>query len=1116
MAVAPLPEDLRGFGDLLRACLAEDGEKSLAAEAVLEAAKVREPDRLCTYLAAALASDADAALCQHSAVLLRDCLQPMRDGFLWPTLSSSTRDIVRAQLVSSLTTEGSQPRLHCTCDSVAALACHVLDADDPDAGGWPELGQVLAGLLGSGRQESVLRVLRKLLVANPPAARLLAEDGHLGARALELGRADACPFVRKEAFLFQAAALQHLPQTLWRPLGASLPQLLEAAAGLGGDDRVATVRECLQAVAQVAESAPAAAVEPGQIAAALRVALALCRADGRHAGGVRQAALEVVTSLAEREPRSCAMVKDFAREAMLVCMEFMLEIEDGEGDCAAGAKPYGDRVAETYNCDVGEESLDRLLRAFGAEVAFMHIFGIVREHISCGEWKQKYVAIMVLSQCSEAAEADENVDTIVSLLAELLRDTHPRVRYAALHALGQVSADHAPRLQEQHSEMLVPTIASLIDDDASFVAAHACVVFAIFAQELDHDKLVPHISNLMSRLVKKIDNRDATRVERTHAINAVAQIAGILEVDFVPYYLPVVPLLKQMLVAATSPEDRTMRAKSFECFSLLGLAAGHDVFRQDAHEVMQAMVETLCQGLVTDDPQESCMREAVQRICRSLKDDFLPYLSPILPRLLETLQAQSSDVGNLENKGVAAELGSGRIVGMSASQVETVRGTVRMLTCFMEVLGGRYLDHVVETARCLLPALSRRSDDEVRREALSAWQELLQAARAGLDERGRSELEVTGLVAGLVRPFLEVTIGAAAADAASGGHGRDATELLRAQAACAATCLRAAGPDVLALSEVAELCASLGQLLETLTACLRRATAATEAALHEVKAVEDGEEDETVHEVEEESEREAKQALRLSYADIAGVVMEIYGAACVTEGLQHFLPAVQKCLASGSSASDRHLALYVASDILEKLGAFGLTAWPDLPEVLLMALADDDAWVRQAAAYGVINAAPLLEFASSAERVAASVVVLISEQSRYGGNIEFAETNVAALGAICRHQGAHLANLERYFKLFLASLPLTEDLDQAGLAHEALLALVRSGSPTINVKQHSGEVVRVLAQVYSGETSTQAFDADIEQYFLELGQENLLDLRPPLCEAMQGRVQRILEEARHD
>mmetsp|Transcript_56656 Transcript_56656/g.165735 ORF Transcript_56656/g.165735 Transcript_56656/m.165735 type:complete len:1086 (+) Transcript_56656:83-3340(+) len=1077
------PEELVRFCQLLRSLLCGDNEHRKESERLYQATKQRNPDGLCRCLLAVLTQAPDDTLRQQSAVLLRQCLKSTRGDFIWPRVPPETQEAIKSQLVSALRSERVKLTRHKICDAVSMLACHVLDAGMA-GGGWTEIGHVLSELVeadDSTFRESALRIVKEMLAVNPPVVQSLV-DGKMP-RVLDLCQADASLHVRKEAVLLFAAVLEHLPASESDPLRGFMPAMLAIVQQLEG--HVDELQECLEAFVQVLDTAPGAFQH--HLETVVPMMLTISRAKDRLDDGVRQTAFEFLVSLCERRAKTCARFSGFVREVVQLCMEFMLELED-EDDWAGAADAW--RV-EVSNYDVGEENVDRFARALGAAAVLDHVFEGVRSFVGSGDWKHRYVAVMTLSQSAETVQLEAHVDEIVRLLLSLLSDGHPRVRYAALHAIGQTSTDHSPYLQEQHSEVVLPALSRLMDDPVVKVASHACAAFVNFAEDLEYELLLPYVHDLMAKLCQKMVS--TARVLQEQAITAIAVIAGVIETDFVPYYQQVVPVLKHVVLTATGTEERALRGKAFECMSLLGLAVGREVFQQDAQEAMQAMMETASRGLEADDPQRSYIHEAAQRICRALKEKFLPYLQYLLPGIHAMLQMQPAEVldpdaEDAEEDMTVAFLTDGKAVGLKTSQIEDFKSAVQLLACFLEVLGGHYFEHVRETARCLLPALSFRFSDDVKREAVQTWQELIAAARAGATQR---RLAGDRLVPELLGAYLRGALEAMRAE--------EDLETLQVQAAGTGACLRAAGPGALAGEEVRELCAELRRLAEESTQRLREAAPA--AGLDEDELAEAGQ------------RRDAEQMLRIKYAELAGSVMETHKAHFLQCGLGQLVPLMQECLLPAHDASDRCFALYLASDILEKLGPEGAGTLPVFVGQVLDSLAHDDAWVRQAAAYAVWHAAPLSEFAPFVGRAAALLFSVLGRCEGEGeGQREAAEAGVAALGRVCRLQAGHVEGLDGCLLRFLHGLPLIEDVDQAGPVHELLLELVSEGHPFF--RQHAAKVCCVLLEVYNRETSSERLNAGIRHVFRQVGKEQLEQMQPPLSQKQRKKLEKVLRDAR--
>lgn len=1072
-------DELAKFCELLQALLCGDNEKRKESERLYQATLQCDPDRLCKCLVTVLTQAPDDTLRQQSAVLLRHGLKSSRPDFIWSRIPAETQAAIKAQLILSLRAEPVRVTRHKVCDAVSMLACYVLDATTGGAGFWSEIGPVLSELVeadDSNHRESAVRIIKDMLALNVSVVQSLV--GGKIAVVLQRCQGDASPNVRKESVLLYAALLENLTGAETQALKAFVPQVLAVTQQLENDE--AALQECLQALVQVVESSPG--IFQGNLDKVVPMMLAIAT-HSQFIDGVRQMAFEFLVSLCEKRTKTCAAFPHFVEKLVHLCMTFMLDIEDEEH--------WNDDATENVewsNYDTGFANIDRVARACEAQM-LEHLFTTVRQFVG-STWKHKLVAVMCLSQSAEVVVDESQVDEIVGLLVSLVNDAHPRVRYAALHAIGQTSTDQSPYIQETHSELILPLLGRVMEDAVPRVAGHAAAAFVNFAGDLEKETLLPHVPEFMAKLGRLMIL--PARVAQEQAITAIAVVAGVIGASFVPYYKELAPVLKQIVVTKTRMDERKLRGKAFECLSLMGLSVGRKIFAQDAQEAMQAMMETASRGLEPDDPQRSYIHEAAQRICRSLKDQFCPYLPYLLPGIYSQLQMQPVEVVDHDPEDVEQDmtldfLSDGKVVGLKTSQIEDFQCAVQLLSCFLEVLGSDFFDHIQDAARSLLPALSFRFSDDVKREAIEAWRELMTAAQAGLEKR---RLVGSSLISDLLKVYLQTTLQSMRTE--------EDFEVLQVQAKGTAKCIKAAGPGTMQLQEVQDLCVGLRTLMEEST---QRANS--------VESTEGLDEDE---QAEVEHQRNSEQMLQTKYAEMAGSVMAVHKAHFVAVGLSQILPIIQQCIVPGRSVSDRCLAIYLADDVVDKLGQDSVAVWPVFMEHMLVAITESDAWVRQAAAYGALHSSAIAEFANYASKTAEQLGKCISHPgARKEGNKEATEAAVAALGALCRRHSEHIAGVDQYLLLFLNKLPLVEDLDQAGPTHELLLEFVQSGLPLF--QEHLGRVFRIFLDVYKRDTSTETLNAGIRRMVVDVGEEKLRQVQPPLTEGQKRRLLKIAKDS---
>lgn len=58
----------------------------------------------------------------------------------------------------------------------------------------------------------------------------------------------------------------------------------------------------------------------------------------------------------------------------------------------------------------------------------------------------------------------KNLEQVVSMVLNSFQDPHPRVRWAAINAIGQLSTDLGPDLQVQYHHRVLPALAAAMDD----------------------------------------------------------------------------------------------------------------------------------------------------------------------------------------------------------------------------------------------------------------------------------------------------------------------------------------------------------------------------------------------------------------------------------------------------------------------------------------------------------------------------------------------------------------------------------------------------------------------------------------------------------------------------
>ena len=501
-------------------------------------------------------------------------------------------------------------------------------------------------------------------------------------------------------------------------LSSLVPGALAAVGGaLNAGDEV-SAREGIELLMEVAEDHPRFLRRslPELVDAMLQVAAA----EPLDAA-TRQLAAELVLTLCEARQRAPGMMRKLpAAVARLfeVLLAFLLDVDDDEGWLRADTDAHlGDGDGELF--EVGQECLDRLALAMGGSaVAPLASAALPRLLADAADWRKRHAALVCLAQIAEGCSKvlGAQLPSLVDFCLAGVRDPHPRVRWAACQALGQMCTDLGPQLQSQQGSRVLPALLAAMRDDGrprdgsppvARVQAHAAAALVNFTENAEQADVDPHLDELVTTLLGLL--RSGPRLVTEGALTALASVADAAKDAFARHYDEVMPLLRAALAQPVgeagaagaaaagggSGSSALLRAKALECVSLVGMAVGRDRFREDAHAVMGLLQEVALKQqraqqqaaaqaggagdaaaaaaaaaasapFTDDDPTASYALQAGARLCKCLGQEFLPYLGTVMPPLLAAAQLKP-DVHVTDADYEGGEGGEGGGNGASAS-----------------------------------------------------------------------------------------------------------------------------------------------------------------------------------------------------------------------------------------------------------------------------------------------------------------------------------------------------------------------------------------------------------------------------------------------------------------
>jgi len=766
----------------------------------------------------------------------------------------------------------------------------------------------------------------------------------------------------------------------------------------------------------------------------------------------RQLAMEFLVSLAEAQGSPVRKLPELARGIFATALSFLLDIEEDaawngaeeESDFDAG---QGDMFA------VGMESLDRLSCALGGKLVMPLVAQQLPAYLAAGDWKARHAGLCALSQLAEGCAQVLRPDSanVAGMIVGLFRDPHPRVRWAAINAVGQLCTDLAPAMQAVAHATIAPALVSVLSQGEHLrVQAHAAAAIVNFAEECDAEVLAGYMDSVVFALLQLL--RSPARLVQEGALTALASVADAAASQFEKYYDSVMPFLVSILQSAGEKTQRLLRAKALECATLVGLAVGRARFAEQAGvivAIMVAMERAHAEAGAEadgDDPTPGYLLQAWARLAKCMGAAFLPYLPLVMPRLLATagtkpdvvVQESGAELED-DDEGLEHIQMGDKVLSIRTSVLEDKAMALNMLCCYVEELKEGMLPYLEQIGQITLPLLKFYLNEEVRTSAVGIAPMLVKAAQAALAAGARDAAWAAALLAAVWAPLLEAL------------EQEPDAEVTVAMLVAASETVEAAGGAALGAPACAALVAELCKQMSESEG--RRREQAETAAAEEM----------------DEEEREAAEELEEQLVDgvhlCCGALLKALRRDALPL-LQPLMPQVVGLLRSPSPAL-RKYAIFVFDDVLEQCG--GGDSQPLLPyfdaffPAALAGCADGDAELRQAAAFGVgLASQRCADLFSDAGRryardaVAALCAGLHAADARRPAMGSATDNVVASLGRVLEGHRATLmagegaaAAAASLAQLWLSFFPLRHDLEEAREAHAQLLRLYEAGDTLV-------------------------------------------------------------------
>ncbi|CAJ2671513.1 unnamed protein product [Trifolium pratense] len=612
---------------------------------------------------------------------------------------------------------------------------------------------------------------------------------------------------------------------------------------------------------------------------------------------------------------------------------------------------------------------------------------------------------------------------------------HPRVRWAAINVIGQLSINLGPHLQVKYHHLVLLALAGAMDDfQNARVQAHAASAVLRFTVNCTADILIPYLDGIVSKLFVLLQGGKLMVQER--ALTALTSVVESSEEKFEKYYDVVIPYLKAILLNANDKSNRLLRAKAMECISLVGMLVGKAKFSDDAKQVMDVLMSLQQSQLDADDPTASYMIQAWGRLCRCLGQDFLPYMGFVMPPLLQSAQLKP-DV-SITSTDSDAEFDE------DDDSIETITLGDKRIGIKTSEGFFPWIDQVAST---LVPLLAFDFSEEVRDAAATTMPELLSSAKLAI-EKGQSQ----GRDAAYLKQLSDYII----PNLVEAVHKEPEVEICASMLDALNKCIQVSGPYL----DEKQVRSIVDEIKQVIMASSSRKHERAERAKEEDF---DAEERELLKE-----ENEQEEELFDRIGDCLGTLIKTFRAFFLPffDDLSSYLTPM---FGKDKTSEERRTAIWIFVDVAEHCRESALKYYVSFLPFLLEACNDECSDVRQAAVYGVGVCA---EFGGSVfkplvgEALSRLNAVITHPNARDSDNVMAYDSAVSALRKICQFHRDSI-NAAQVVPAWLSCLPIKADLIESKVVHDLLCSMVeRSDRELIGQNnQYIPKIIVIFAEI---------------------------------------------------
>lgn len=149
-------------------------------------------------------------------------------------------------------------------------------------------------------------------------------------------------------------------------------------------------------------------------------------------------------------------------------------------------------------------------------------------------WQHRHAGLSAIASIAEGCidELSEQLPALMGPILHLMKDSHPRVQYAAIYAIGQLCTDLGGYLQEEHGIQILQALMEVTTSREPRVQAYGAAGTVNFLQSAEPEPLQSILPAVFTQLCSLLQS--GKNFVKENAMEALTLLARCMGDNFAP------------------------------------------------------------------------------------------------------------------------------------------------------------------------------------------------------------------------------------------------------------------------------------------------------------------------------------------------------------------------------------------------------------------------------------------------------------------------------------------------------------------------------------------------------------------------------------------------------